>query len=53
MATKQDMTGMLAVSKAGHDRTEIYVIVREEDEYVYLADRRKAEEKKQKACSGY
>ncbi len=40
MATKHDMTGMLAISKAGHDRTEIYVIVREEDEYVYLADGR-------------
>ena len=34
------MTGMLAVSRAGHDRRRLYVILREEDEYVYLADGR-------------
>lgn len=32
------MTGMFAVSKAGHDKDTIYLIVREEAEYVYLAD---------------
>lgn len=32
------MVGMLATSKAGHDCREVYVIVREEEEYVYLAD---------------
>lgn len=32
------MIGMLAVSKAGHDRENTYVIIDEEDEYVYLAD---------------
>ena len=32
------MIGMLAVSKAGHDRGTAYVITGEEDEYVYLAD---------------
>lgn len=34
------MVGMLAVSRAGHDKNDIYVIVSEEDEYVYLADGR-------------
>ncbi|MCH5264037.1 MAG: hypothetical protein J1F42_14105 [Lachnospiraceae bacterium] len=33
-----DMIGMLAVSKAGHDRGTTYVIIGEENEYVYLAD---------------
>lgn len=33
-----DMIGMLAVSKAGHDRGTTYVIIGEESEYVYLAD---------------
>ena len=32
------MIGMLATSKAGHDRGVTYVIIGEEDEYVYLAD---------------
>ena len=32
------MVGMLAVSRAGHDRETTYVIIGEEDEYVYLAD---------------
>ena len=32
------MIGMLAVSRAGHDRETTYVIIGEEDEYVYLAD---------------
>ena len=32
------MVGMLAVSRAGHDRETAYVIIGEEDEYVYLAD---------------
>lgn len=34
------MVGMLAVSRAGHDRGITYVITDEEDEYVYLADGR-------------
>lgn len=34
------MIGMLASSKAGHDRRQIYVIIGEDDEYVYLADGR-------------
>ena len=32
------MIGMLAVSRAGHDSKTTYVIIDEEDEYVYLAD---------------
>lgn len=33
--------GMLARSKAGHDKNCIYVIISVNDEYVYLADGRK------------
>ena len=32
------MTGMFATSLAGHDKGQIYVIIKEEGEYVYLAD---------------
>lgn len=32
------MVGCLAVSKAGHDKDEIYLILKEEKEAVYLAD---------------
>lgn len=32
------MTGKFATSKAGHDKLKLYVIIREDDEYVYLAD---------------
>lgn len=32
------MEGMLARSKAGHDKKNIYVILREDDAYVYLVD---------------
>lgn len=34
------MVGMFAVSLAGHDKDQIYVIIKEEGEYVYLADGR-------------
>lgn len=34
------MIGMMASSKAGHDRNEIYVIVGEDEKYVYLCDGR-------------
>ena len=37
---ESSMIGMLASSKAGHDRRQIYVIIGEDDEYVYLADGR-------------
>lgn len=30
--------GMLVRSKAGHDKDRIYVVIRAEDEYVYVAD---------------
>jgi ribosomal protein L14E/L6E/L27E len=32
------MVGSLAKSKAGHDKDHVYVILREEGEYVYLID---------------
>ncbi len=35
---EERITGLLATSKAGHDKDSVYVIVREEGEYVYLAD---------------
>ena len=34
------MKGMFAVSKAGHDKGKLYIIIEEENEYVYLADGR-------------
>lgn len=34
------MVGMLATSKAGHDKTEVYVIVAEDEKYIYLCDGR-------------
>lgn len=35
-----EMTGMLASSKAGHDKNAVYVIIKEETEYAWLADGR-------------
>ncbi len=35
-----DMVGMFAMSKAGHDKGMVYLIVKEEAEYVYLLDGR-------------
>ena len=32
------MTGKLAISKSGHDKDHLYVIVKEDSEFVYLAD---------------
>lgn len=32
------MTGFLASSKVGHDKDKIYVIIKEDTEYVWLAD---------------
>lgn len=32
------MIGYMAVSRAGHDRNKIYLIIGEDKEYVYLAD---------------
>lgn len=31
-------TGMLARSKAGHDQDKLYIIIRSDTEYVWLAD---------------
>ncbi|MBU9735087.1 KOW domain-containing RNA-binding protein [Diplocloster agilis] len=33
--------GMLAKAKAGHDKDQLYVIIKVEPEYVYLADGKK------------
>ena len=30
--------GMLAMSMSGHDRGQIYIIMKEDEEYVYLSD---------------
>lgn len=35
---EESMAGLLATSKAGHDKDSVYVILREEGEYVYIAD---------------
>lgn len=32
------MTGKLAISKSGHDKDHLYVIIKEEADVVYLAD---------------
>lgn len=34
------MVGMFAVSKAGHDKGQMYIIIKEEEDFVYLADGR-------------
>ena len=34
------MIGQFVISKAGHDKDEIYVIVAEEKDFVYLSDGR-------------
>ena len=34
------MIGMFAISKAGHDKGQMYLIVKEEEEFFYLADGR-------------
>ena len=34
------MTGMFATSKAGHDMGKLYIIIKENEEYVYLTDGR-------------
>lgn len=35
---KKPMNVKMAKSKAGHDKDQVYVIIREDREYVYLAD---------------
>lgn len=34
------MIGMLVTSKAGHDKDTVYIIVKEDSEYVYVSDGR-------------
>ena len=35
---EESIVGMLASSKAGHDKDSVYVIIREDGEYIYVAD---------------
>lgn len=35
---EDNIVGMLASSKAGHDKDSVYVIIREDSEYIYVAD---------------
>ena len=35
---KEFKAGMLAVSKAGHDKGRLYVVLKADQEFVYLAD---------------
>lgn len=37
---EENIVGMLAASKAGHDKDSLYVIIREDGEYIYVADGR-------------
>lgn len=37
---EENIVGMLAISKAGHDKDSVYVIIREDGEYIYVADGR-------------
>ncbi len=32
------MVGMFAISRAGHDKDRVYIIIKEEGDFVYLAD---------------
>ena len=34
----EPMTGMFAISKAGHDKGQMYLIIKEEGDFAYLAD---------------
>lgn len=38
LGMEESIVGMLAASKAGHDKDSVYVVLREEGEYVYLVD---------------
>ena len=48
------MIGQFAVSKAGHDKGTLYVVVAREGDFVYLSDGRlKTPQKpKKKSCTG-
>lgn len=35
---EESLVGMLATSKAGHDKDTVYVIIQEDGEYIYVAD---------------
>lgn len=40
MKPTEILTGMFAFSKAGHDKSNIYIIIEETDTHVFLADGR-------------
>lgn len=40
MCMEENIVGMLATSKAGHDKDSVYVIIQEDGEYIYVADGR-------------
>ena len=40
MERRENMVGMFATSKAGHDKGQMYIIIKEEGNFVYLADGR-------------
>ena len=46
-------TGMLARSKAGHDKAQMYIITRVDDTYVYRTDQDigSSEKEKKDACT--
>ncbi|MBD5546753.1 MAG: hypothetical protein HDQ97_05080 [Lachnospiraceae bacterium] len=35
---EESMTGMFAISKAGHDKGQMYIIIREDRDFAYLVD---------------
>lgn len=37
---EENIVGMLVTSKAGHDKDSVYVIIREDGEYIYVVDGR-------------
>lgn len=38
LGMEENIVGMLATSKAGHDKDSVYVIIQEDGEYIYVAD---------------
>jgi hypothetical protein len=47
------MIGQFAVSKAGHDKGTLYVVVAREGDFVYLSDGRLKTPQKRSGCGIY
>ena len=47
------MIGQFAVSKAGHDKGTLYVVVAREGDFVYLSDGRLKRSRKRSGCGIY